>query len=177
VVARYNPGSPNRKHTEAADQKFESRNGAVILVADDSEADRFFLLRTFKTSGLNNPVHFVNAGAEVIQYLNGEGKYADRNLYPLPGAIFLDLHMPPPNGFEVLRWKEKEKRIGISSILWVAMSAFNSVRTINDAYTAGASTYLAKPLDAADIRNLIEAFEDYWRFTSPPYAQSSAPKA
>jgi len=84
--------------------------------------------------------------------------------------------MPPPNGFEVLRWKEKENRIGVTNILWVAMSAFNSVRTINDAYTAGASTYLAKPLDAADIRNLIEAFEDYWKLTPPPSANSPTPK-
>ena len=174
MVARYDAGSPNRKNADAEGPPLERRNGTVILVADDSEADRFFLLRTFKASGIDNPIYFVNSGTEVIQYLNGDGIYADRNLYPLPGAIFLDLHMPPPNGFEVLRWKQNQS--AASNILWIAMSAFNSVRTINDAYTAGASTYLSKPLDAADIRNLVQAFEDYWKLTPPTSASSPTPK-
>ena len=51
-------------------------------------------------------------------------------------------------------------------MLWVAMSNFNNVRTINQAYAAGASTFLTKPLDAADIRNLVQAFEDFRTLTS-----------
>jgi CheY-like chemotaxis protein len=174
VVARYDRGSPGRRENDSAGRKPANRNGSVILVADDSEADRFFLLRAFKAAGLSNAVHVLSSGAEVVQYLKGDGKYGNRDRYPLPGAIFLDLHMPPPNGFEVLRWKQNQS--GVSGILWIAMSQFNTVRTINEAYTAGASTYLAKPLDAADIRNLIEAFEDYWRFTSPPPTQPSNPQ-
>jgi CheY-like chemotaxis protein len=174
VVARYDRGSLNRKRTDAENPPPARRNGTVILVADDSEADRFFLLRAFKSSGLANAIHFVNTGAEVIQYLSGQGKYADRKNYPLPGAIFLDLHMPPPSGFEILRWKQTHD--GASNILWVAMSGVYSVSAINEAYTAGASTYLAKPLDSADIRNLVQAFEDYWTLTHAPNA-SRAPNA
>ena len=161
--ARSDP-NPDRKETVAGDPTPTRLNRSVILVADDSESDRIFLLRAFKSSGISNTVHFVSAGAEVIQYLNGEGKYADRKLYPLPGAIFLDLHMPPPSGFEILRWKQTRGRE--SNILWVAMSGLDSDRAINDAYNAGASTYLAKPLDGADIRNLVQAVEDYSNLTS-----------
>jgi hypothetical protein len=42
------------------------------------------------------------------------------------------------------------------------MSNFNSVRTINEAYSAGATTFLTKPLDGADITNLVQAFEEFW---------------
>jgi hypothetical protein len=46
--------------------------------------------------------------------------------------------------------------------LWVAMSNFDVVKTINEAYAAGATTFLTKPLDSADVKNLIEAFDEYW---------------
>ena len=68
--------------------------------------------------------------------------------------------MPTPNGVEVLRWKED--RSDLPRILWVAMSNFTSVATINQAYEAGANTFLTKPLDGADIKNLVEAFEEFW---------------
>jgi CheY-like chemotaxis protein len=131
----------------------------AVLIAEDSEADVFFLLRAFAASGLKNPVHVVRSGAETINYLAGAGKFADRMLYPLPKIVFLDLKMPYPDGFEVLRWKQQRMPEGI---LWVATSNFDSVKTINAAYAAGATTFLTKPLDAADICNLIEAFDVFW---------------
>ena len=134
----------------------------AVLIADDSEADVFFLLRAFASSGLKNPVHVVRSGAEAIDYLAGVGKFADRTRFPLPKIVFLDLQMPYPDGFEVLRWKEQRR---LDSMLWVATSNFDGVRTINAAYTSGATTFLTKPLDGADVRNLLEAFDDFWMAT------------
>ena len=47
-------------------------------------------------------------------------------------------------------------------MLWVAVSNFDGVKTINEAYAAGATTFLPKPLDAMYVRNLVNAFEEYW---------------
>ena len=131
-----------------------------MLIADDSESDIFFLLRAFATSKVRNPVYVVRSGAELIQYLNGEGRFANRARYPMPKIVFLDLKMPPPDGLEVLRWKEKNKEL--PRMLWVAMSNFDVVKTINEAYAAGATTFLTKPLDGTDVKNLIDAFDQYW---------------
>lgn len=133
--------------------------GPTVLIADDSEADIYFLLRAFSASKVTNPVFVVRSGAETMQYLAGEGKFADRSAYPLPRIVFLDLKMPTPDGLDVLKWKH---RFDLGGILWVAMSNFDSVKTINEAYAAGATTFLTKPLDAADVKNLVEAFNDHW---------------
>ena len=135
----------------------------VVLIADDSEADEFFLLRAFSAAGLKNAVHVVRGGAEVIDYLAGAGKFADRHRYPLPKIVFLDLAMPYPDGFELFRWKEQRR---LEGILWVATSNFDGVKTINAAYAAGATTFLTKPLEAADIQNLLEAFDEFWMATN-----------
>jgi DNA-binding NtrC family response regulator len=68
--------------------------------------------------------------------------------------------MPPPDGLDVLRWKETHREL--PRMLWVAMSNFDAIKTINEAYAAGATTFLTKPLDSQDVRHLIQSFEDFW---------------
>lgn len=131
-----------------------------MLIADDSESDIFFLLRAFANSGVRNPIFVVRSGAEVIQYLSGDGKFSNRVRYPSPRIVFLDLKMPNVDGLDVLRWKNTRR--DIPRILWVALSNFDSTKTINDAYAAGATTFLTKPLDGHDVKHLIESFNDYW---------------
>src|SRR6266513_2945274 len=71
-----------------------------ILIADDSEADIFFLLRAMNQSGVANPIHVVRDGKAALAYLKGSGVYADRAKYPVPGIVLLDLRMPGHDGFE-----------------------------------------------------------------------------
>jgi CheY-like chemotaxis protein len=150
----------SQRNTDWLEGRISAATGAPVLIADDSESDIFFLLRAFSASKVRNPVYVVRSGAETIQYLSGEGRFANRSQYPMPKIVFLDLKMPAPDGLEVLRWKEKNK--DLPRMLWVAMSNFDVVKTINEAYAAGATTFLTKPLDGADVKNLIDAFDQYW---------------
>lgn len=142
-----------------------------VLVADDSEADIFFLLRAFSASKVRNPIFVVRSGAEAIQYLAGENKFANRTRFPLPKIVFLDLKMPTPDGLDVLRWKGRRHQL--TRILWIALSNFDSTKTINEAYLAGATTFLTKPLDGDDIRHLIESFDEYWVLDKRPGPRAS----
>jgi CheY-like chemotaxis protein len=151
--------SLSQRNSDWLEGRVSVASGPSVLIADDSESDIFFLLRAFSASRVKNPVYVVRSGAEAIQYLTGEGKFSNRERFPLPKIVFLDLKMPPPDGLEVLRWKEGQK---LPRMLWVAMSNFDVVKTINEAYAAGATTFLTKPLDAIDVKNLIEAFDEYW---------------
>ena len=134
--------------------------GHVILIAEDSEADVFFLLRVMEQAGVLNPFHIVRDGPEAFAYLQGSGKYADRATYPIPGIVLLDLKLPGVDGFEILRWKRDEP--ALQQTLMVAVSSYDGVYGINLAYECGADTFLSKPLTSEDILNLISAFDDYW---------------
>jgi response regulator RpfG family c-di-GMP phosphodiesterase len=72
--------------------------------------------------------------------------------------------MPSPDGFDVLRWKNG--RSEMQRILWVALSNFDGIKTINEAYSSGATTFLTKPLDKKDVQHLIEGFNDFWQLQS-----------
>jgi CheY-like chemotaxis protein len=149
-----------QRNTDWLEGRISVASGDAVLIADDSETDIFFLLRAFSASHVKNPVYVVRSGSEAIQYLEGSGKYSNRSAFPIPKIVFLDLKMPPPDGFDVLRWKEQHKEL--PRMLWVAMSNFDAIKTINQAYASGATTFLTKPLDAEDIRHLIKSFDEYW---------------
>ncbi len=75
-----------------------------ILLAEDDKNDVFLMKRAFDKAGIGNPLYLVNDGQEVVDYMEGTGKFSDRNKYPIPGLLLLDLKMPLMDGFDVLAW-------------------------------------------------------------------------
>jgi DNA-binding NarL/FixJ family response regulator len=81
-----------------------------VLIADDYEADRFFLKEAIRRHApLLEVVGEVGDGDEVIAYLWGYGEYADREKYPLPELLILDVRMPRMTGLQVLEWLKTQK--------------------------------------------------------------------
>ena len=75
-----------------------------ILLAEDDKNDIFLMRRAFDSAGYLNPLCVVHNGQEVLDYLEGSGQFADRDKFPLPGLLLLDLKMPLMDGFDVLAW-------------------------------------------------------------------------
>src|SRR5258708_40220354 len=82
-----------------------------ILVAEDQANDAFILERAFKKTGTKTTLHFVRDGQEAVDYLDGQEKFADRDTYPLPTLLLLDLIMPRLNGCAVLARMRRHKSL------------------------------------------------------------------
>jgi CheY-like chemotaxis protein len=143
-----------------------------ILLAEDSEDDARIIQTTLERAGVQNPVLVVSDGATAISYLKGTGFYTDRELFPLPGVILLDLKMPVKNGFEVLEWWKNQPQL--SEILIVVLSGYYDLESIRYAYSLGARSFLIKPCKVEDILNLKEAFAGSWNqpvWPLPPHGE------
>jgi CheY-like chemotaxis protein len=70
--------------------------------------------------------------------------------------VFLDLHIPRKDGFEVLAWKETQP--GLKEVVFIAVSGTVSLGEVTKAYRHGARTFLAKPFRDVEVRNIVEAF-------------------
>src|SRR5438045_2595978 len=70
----------------------------LVLVAEDSEDDRWFLRRAFQQVSILKLIAEVEDGEQAIDYLSGRGPYADRGKYPLPQLLLSDLKMPKVGG-------------------------------------------------------------------------------
>jgi CheY-like chemotaxis protein len=127
----------------------------AILIVDDSSDDAMLIKRAVLSLRPKSPVETVSSGKELTAYLEGQGRYADRQAFPYPGLILLDLRMPEMNGFELLGWLKNEPRH--AAIPVIVISAFDRQRDIRKSYQLGARTFLRKPVKAETIRDAIRA--------------------
>src|SRR5690348_14796702 len=133
---------------------------AVILLAEDEEDYVLLIRRAFSQAKIPNPLHVVWNGQEAIAYLKGEGKYANREEYPLPDLFLLDLKMPRVNGFEVLKWLRSQP--GLAPLRVLVLTSSDAIRDVNEAYRLGANSFLVKPLDFQDFTQLSRLIQEFW---------------
>jgi len=139
----------------------------LILLVEDNESDVFFLQHAFKKAGIQNPVHIANDGQEAIDYLAGQGKYADRSQYPLPCLIILDLQMPRRTGLEVLQWLRAQP--DLRSLPVIVHTASSQQRDVDAAYQLGANAFVVKPASITDAVEFATLIKGFWlRFNEPP---------
>src|SRR5438874_2389567 len=132
-----------------------------VLVVEDDLNDIFLIKRAFKVARIQNPLQVVTDGVEAMQYLSGEGKYADRHTCPLPKLIVMDLRMPRSSGLEVLKWVKQDGRM-LRRIPIVIVSSSENPDDINQAYELGANAYMVKPMDYRAVEHLFQAITQYW---------------
>ena len=151
-------------------------NNKFILLAEDDANDVFFLERAFEKAGLDKVLRIVRDGDQAIQYLSGKGIYADRQEYPSPFLMLLDLKMPGTDGFQVLQWLRNNPEF--RRLLVVVLTSSNLQSDVDRAYELGANSYLVKPVGFEEMANLIQRFEVYWteinRTPSAPAASETA---
>ena len=132
----------------------------LILVVEDDPNDVLLIQRAFRKAELKNEMRFVRDGEEAIAYLKGEGQYLNRQDYPLPFMILLDLKMPGTDGFEVLQWVRRTPEVRRSLV--VVLTSSNRQNDVDRAYELGANSYLVKPVEFDQMVHLIQRFEAYW---------------
>jgi CheY-like chemotaxis protein len=138
----------------------EPRSCAAVLLAEDDPDDVLLTQIAFEKARLINPLIVVRDGEEAISYLKAEGKFKDREAYPLPILLLLDLKMPKVNGFQVLEWLHSQPEL--SHLAVAIMTSSDSDPDVTRAYELGATSYLVKPPDAQALLALVQRLHAYW---------------
>ena len=133
---------------------------AVILLAEDRDDDILLVRRSLTKSFITNPLQVVRDGEEAIEYLSGEGKYANRAEFPLPALLLLDLKMPRKDGFEVIKWIRAQP--GLNTLPIVVLTSSENMRDVNTAYKLGANSFLVKPMEFEDFKAMTNFLSQYW---------------
>src|SRR5215470_12105914 len=98
----------------------------VVLMVDDNQDDIDLMRLAFEKAKAPCELISVPDGAEAIRYLSGEDDYADRNAFPIPLLVLLDLNMPRVNGFDVLAWMQKNNTSQFPLVLTLSYSHLES---------------------------------------------------
>lgn len=131
-----------------------------ILVADDDVEDCQMIKEALRESRLVNQLHFVHNGEELMQYLNHQGKFSDRNEYPLPGLILLDLNMPKMDGREALI--EIKGNPKLRSIPVIVLTTSRAEEDIERVYNVGVNSFITKPIEFNSLVQIMRDLGRYW---------------
>lgn len=133
---------------------------ATVLYVEDDPNDRLFVERAFKKAGIPIELHAVASGEEAVSYLSAGGAYSDRERFPAPVFVLLDLKLTGMSGFDILEWARKQAE---SKLLPIAiLTSSREGADVKRAYEAGATTYFVKPADTEDLHALIKTLAGYW---------------
>ena len=139
---------------------------AHILLVEDNRMDIELTLDAFRERRLNNQIHVAPGGQEALDYLFGHGEFSDRDKFPLPDLILLDLKMPIIDGHEVLRQIKQFPRLKRIPVVVLSSSKEEGDREMT--YDNGANSYLVKPVAFDGFLEVVNKIDDYWLSLNVP---------
>jgi two-component system response regulator len=138
--------------------------GQILLVEDDLN-DVFFMQQAMRKAGIVNPVQVATDGQKAIHYLEGTGAFSDRDKFPLPCLVILDLKLPIVMGLDVLKWIRMRPELGVPVII---LSASSNEADIEAAYRLGANAYLVKPNAVEKLVAIARSIKEFWLVHNTP---------
>ncbi len=132
----------------------------TILLIEDDPNDVFLIQRAFSKAKIMNPIQTVKNGEDAISYLAGKDVFSNRERYPLPVLILLDLKLPRISGHEVLEWLRQQP--GLKRIPVVVLTSSKQTFDINRAYDLDANSYLIKPVTFNALLEMVKTLNLYW---------------
>ena len=132
----------------------------MILLVEDNPDDVALTKRALKKANLLNELVVVHDGVEAMEFLLGEGDYADREASFMPEVILLDLKMPRMNGLETLEHIRGDDRTNLLPV--VVLTTSKEEQDIISSYNLGANSYIVKPVDFNQFFEAVKQLGLYW---------------
>lgn len=132
----------------------------TILMADDDPDDRLMAKEALEEARLSNEIRFVEDGEELLEYLNGTGRYSVPGSAPRPGLILLDLNMPRKSGREALGEIKSDPEL--RSIPIVVLTTSKAEEDILRTYELGVNSFISKPVSFDGLVQVMQSLARYW---------------
>jgi CheY-like chemotaxis protein len=143
---------------------------SAILIVEDDRNDQDLMIQAFHGLPVSEIICCLSDGSEAIAYLDGKGKFSDRDKYPFPSVILTDLKIPIVDGFAVLA--HLKRRYFQAAVPAIVVSASDDPDDINRAYLCGASAYFVKSPDFSGLEKLLKRIYEYWTIAETPMVNS-----
>ena len=138
-----------------------------ILLVEDNAADVELTLHALRKDHMANQIHVARDGEEALAFLFDPQK---ANCVHLK-LVLLDLKLPKVDGLEVLRVVKNDPRT--RRIPVVVMTSSREECDLVRSYDLGVNSYLQKPVDFDQFREVVKRMGFYWLLINQPPPQTS----
>lgn len=129
----------------------------VILLVEDESGDSSIVQECFKRCRVPTALCRVGHGEQALAFLRKEAPFTEA---PTPDLVLLDLRLPVSSGIDVLRELHSDEQL--KHIAVVVLTVSTLPEDVFSAYRTCCNTYLVKPLDFEEYRQMIEILCEYW---------------
>ena len=136
----------------------------TLLLVEDNEQDELLILRALRKVNLANQVEVVRDGQQALDYLFGEGEFAQRAGSEPPAVVLLDINLPRIGGLEVLSRLRADERTRLVPI--VILTSSDEERDRMRSYQGGCNSFVRKPLDFTEFAQTVARLGLYWVATN-----------
>lgn len=128
----------------------------LVCIVDDDETDRLLAQRALRRIGVPNPVRAFATGTEFMDFVRAASAEVGKDGRIAVCVVFVDLRMPPPDGFEVLQWVRTQPPL--SHVQVVVLTGSVDPKDMRRAAELRADLYLPKfPSDETLARVVTKA--------------------
>ena len=143
-----------------------TKRAVDILLVEDNQDDVELALHALRRENLANNIHVARDGEEALQFLFADGPFSDRSAEHQPKLVLLDLKLPKVDGMEVLKKLKEDERT--KRIPVVILTSSKEERDLLKGYGLGANSYIQKPVDFNQFRNVVKNVGLYWLVINQP---------
>jgi CheY-like chemotaxis protein len=126
-----------------------------LLYVEDDAADVIVVRKALLGSNIPFNLYVVKEGLPAMAYLSGKGIYSDRQNFPLPDVLLLNMRPETKRPFEVLEGVRDQKQFRHLPIL-VQSNGFRA-SDIKDATESGATGCFRKTTDCGKLLEFLQA--------------------
>lgn len=129
----------------------------LILLVEPEQHEVSLFERAVRTHGIKNPFRVLPNTDEVKKYIRGIGIYKNRELFPLPALILLNLDGPTEVTKDFLFWLRNISPA--REIVLIGLSHFDHKRQNQELLDLGMNGFFVKRHDVSETLQLIEDVE------------------
>lgn len=138
-------------------------NNFPVLLVEDNKIDVMMVKRVWKINKITNPLFVVSSCNECLDYLRNQGKYKDREEFPRPGIILMDIQMTGMDGIECLKIIKQDPNLKIIPVIMLTLS--QDEKNIIRSYQFGCNTFIQKSLDFDKFAETVRQILLYWNLS------------
>jgi CheY-like chemotaxis protein len=150
--------TPNRSSKKL--QGVMAQKKRTVLLVENNPDDARLVQMAFEKAQIKHRLIVLSDGLQVMEYVKGRAQYANRERFPLPELVLLDLGLPGLSGLEVLG--QLRKQPGTETVPITVLSGSNFLRDVTKAYELGANSFLVKPFELRKFTAAIKETIDFW---------------
>lgn len=129
-------------------------------MVDDDEEDIYLTKRAF--CSYKDNLNFVSAcdSDAFFNYLYKREYQLNHSAQNSMIVVLLDINIPRENGFDILKKIKSDTQF--NHIPVVMLTTSTAEHDIREAYKLGASSFISKSVNAAEMKRIAEHFCQYW---------------